>query len=247
MRSGLPIALGAALLAFAGTGAQADQTIRHRGARGLPPVAGTLRMAPGEFGHRRFAHRAPRFESVTVVRGGLYPSTSRYHAITPAERWAGGGTGVSGLIGNTGNPYGGETQWGTADSATSGTALAPRFGWQRRGLFTSGSLAETYGEPPLYAGYGYGGQAYGGPAYGATPQLPFYGSGAPSSMAYYSSGSSAGPYGSPGGLATYRSGSYGYGPRIIETAAYGGGYRQGCTCGPRIVHLRRHHRSYSEN
>lgn len=250
MRSALPIALGAALLTLAGTGAQADQIIRHRDMRALPPVSGTLRMAPEDFGHRRYARRASRVESVTVVRGGLYPSASRYRAITPAERWALGGTGVSGLIGNTGNPYAGETQWGTADSATTGAALAPRFAWQRRGLFTGGSLAETYGEPPLYAnaGYGgqsYGGQGYGGPAYGATPQLPFYGSGTPYSMAYYSSGSSAGPYGSPGGLATYRSGSYGYGPRIVETG-YDGGYRQGCTCGPRIVHLRRHHRSYSE-
>ena len=132
------------------------------------------------------------------------------------------------------------------DAGRQGAGLAPRFGWQRRGLFTGGSLAETYGEPPLYAQAGYGEQAYGGPAYGANPQLPFYGSGAPYAMGYYSSGSSAGPYGSAGGIATYRSGSYGYGPRVVETG-YGGGYRQGCTCGPRIVHLRRHPRYYSEN
>lgn len=251
MLSRWPIALGAACLAIAGTGAQAEPLYRHHRAHALPPVSGTLRMAPDEFGHRRFGGRVSRPESVTVVRGGLYPTASRYQAITPAERWAGGGTGVSGLIGNTGNPYAGETQWGTADSATSGTGLAPRFGWQRRGLFTGGSLAETYGEPPLYRdvgyrGQGYGDQAYGGSPYGASPQLPFYGSGTPYSMGYYSSGSSAGPYGSPGGLATYRSGSYGYGPRIVGAGGYGG-VRQGCTCGPRIVHLRRHHRYYSEN
>lgn len=245
MRSRLPLALGAALSLLAGTGAHADEWVRHRGSRVLPPVSGTLHMRSDEFGRARSARvsrPAYRSETVQIVRGGLYPRASEYRAITPAERWATGGTGVSGLIGNTGNPYAGETQWGTADSATTGAGLAPRFGWQRRGLFTSEtSLADTYGEAPIYAGVNYDGTAYG-----ATPQVPFYGSGTPYSMSYYSSGSSAGPDGSPGGLGTYRSGSYGTGPRVIDTdAAYGYG-QQGCTCAPRIAHLRRHHRYYSE-
>lgn len=243
MRSRSLLALGAAIPLLSAAGAQAQGFRHHGGSRSLPPVSGTLHLAPDDFGQgepRRVPRRAARTETVQVVRGGLYPRASAYRGITPVARWATGGTGISGLIGNTGNPFAGETQWGTADSATTGAGLAPRFGWQRRGLFTAErSLADTYGEPAAYAGVSYDGQAYG-----ATPQMPFYGSGTPYGLSYYSSGSSAGPYGSPGGLGTYRSGSYGYGPRVIETG-YGYG-RQGCTCGPRIVHLRRHHRSYSE-
>lgn len=247
MRSHSPVPLSAIALLFAITGAQAEGGRHPERRRALPPVSGTLHLAPDEFGRARpRAQRqfVSRPETVRIVRGGLDPRVTDYRAITPAERWATGGTGVSGLIGNTGNPYGGETRWGTADSATTGNGGAPRFGWRRRGLFTAEpALADTYGEPPVYAGV-----SYGGPAYEGAPQLPFYGSGTPYTMSYYSSGSSAGPYGSPGGLATYRSGSYGYGPRVIETGAgYGYGYRrQGCTCGPRIVHLRRHHHLYSE-
>ncbi|MDX7953059.1 hypothetical protein P7D22_18005 [Lichenihabitans sp. Uapishka_5] len=218
---------------------------------GLPPVSGTLRMQPDEFGAARPRHargpairRAVSQNRVEVIRGGLYPRASAYQALSPAERWATGGTGLSGLIGNTGNPYLGEARWGTADSATTGSGYAPRRDWRQRGLFTTEAeapLLDRYGESPVFAEAGYGGQTYG-----AAPQLAYYGSGAPSTMGYYSSGSSAGPYGSPGGLATYRSGSYGYGPRVIGNAGFGEtAGRQGCTCGPRIVTLSRHRRHLS--
>lgn len=229
---------------------EAEPAVRHRvHPRALPPLSGTLRMAPGEFGASRRLPPPPpvvvrrRFmpapEAVEVVRGGVFPQSTLDEGggLSATERWATGGTGLRGLIGNTGNPFAGTAAWGTADSATTGIARAPRFATARRGLFTSseGTLAGAYGERPLQP------VTYDVPVYGSAPPVPFYGSGTPYSLSYYSSGSSAGPYGSPGGLGVYRSGSYGYGPRIIRLGGRHGLARRGCACGPRIVQLRRPH------
>jgi hypothetical protein len=202
----------------------------------LPPVAGVIKVRPGatqQGGRTVVLHRSatphPQIVFGTPWGGQGVGPTYRYRALTPAEQWATGGTGLRGLIGNTGNPFAGQARWGTADSATSGPGYGS--GWVDGG---EPPLVERYGEPAIFP------TTYDVPAYGAAPQLGYYGSGRPSTMAYYSSGSSAGPYGSPGGLATYRSGSYGYGPRII-TIPGGGRLSQGCSCGPRIIRLGRHH------
>lgn len=282
-------ALGAAVLLAGSTSLQAT-TLRHHRVQPLPPISGSIHLAPGEFGttHRTapppvLVRRRPRPapDVVEVVRGGLEPQVSttvvaaplaEVEAAGPAStdlattrRWASGGTGVSGIIGNTGNPFAGEAAWGTADSATTGIAGTPRFAdpprifarprfaltgtegaaprpyalraaTARRGLFTSGAidrpLTDIYGDPPIRS------VAYDLPAYGTGPAVPFYGAGTPGTLSYYSAGSAAGPYGSPGGLGVYRSGSYGYGPRVIRIGGAGPSWARGrCTCGPRIVHL----------
>lgn len=242
MRFLLPFALAASLVPMAAS-AQTVVVPRKAHLHRLPPVSGTIAVPREAFGggYRQVpAWRLSRRPEPMprVVTGGLWPA--RRIAVAPfqpygggyrpIEPWMTGGTGLSGVIGNTGNPFAGQAAWGTADSATTG-----------RGLFTNGwgherPLASGYGETPIDpTGSGY-------TAYGASPQLGFYGSGTPYSIAYYSSGSSAGPYGSPGGLATYRSGSYGYGPRVLMVP--GGGYgRQTCSCGPRIVRVGRRVRS----
>jgi hypothetical protein len=229
MRPVLWLALAAGLVPPA---ASAQSVVRpyHGHARRLPPVSGTITMAPGEFGRSARPVIVRRSAPMPRIVTG-YGYGSGYTAVTPAERWATGGTGLAGLIGNTGNSFAGQAAWGTADSATTGSGYLG-------GAWAAGAerpLVERYGEPAVFpAGYDV-------PVFGASPQLGFYGSGAPSTLAYYSSGSSAGPYGSPGGLATYRSGSYGYGPRII-TIPRGRQVSQQCSCGPRIIRVgRRHH------
>ncbi|MCW6506519.1 hypothetical protein [Lichenifustis flavocetrariae] len=224
----------------------------------LPPVSGTLHLRPDAYGYdghgmderrgwqrRRFVRAEdPRVFAGSQWRGGeaAYQQSAvqgyapRYRqAYVPATRWATSGTGLVGLIGNSGNPFaGGGTGWGTADSATSGPGYAT--GGGLAGWATERPLRAVYGEPDVMAG------AYQQAGYGAAPQLGYYSSGAPSTMPYYSSGSSAGAYGSPGGLPAYRSGSYGAGPRVIVLRRHAVVYR-GCTCGPRIVrvgHRRRH-------
>ena len=259
MRTRFLAAFGLGLALMSGpVMAQAQYMLGYDDDRRLPPVSGTLHMRSNAFGYagqdmeeqggwrQRRVVRAdyPRAMAATEWRGGepAYQQpveqgyAPRYRQVyAPAARWASGGTGLVGLIGNAGNPFaGGGTGWGTADSATSGPGYAT--GGGVAGWAPERSLGEAYGEPDVMSG------GYQQAGYGAAPQLGYYSSGAPSTMPYYSSGSSAGVYGSPGGLSAYRSGSYGAGPRVIvlrrQRAAY-----QGCTCGPRIVrvnHRRRH-------
>ena len=129
------------------------------------------------------------------------------------------------------------TGWGTADSATTGGIYPPPSPHHH----AEATVRVVYGEPNEWS-HG-GGFEYGYPPMGG---LSYYNSGSPGRMAYYGSSSSAGPYGTPGGLGLYSSGSYGPGPEIIHVSGRHfsrGRAIEGCACGPHIVelgHRRRH-------
>ncbi len=118
------------------------------------------------------------------------------------------------------------TGWGTADSATTGGSYPPP------SPIHSASVRTVYGDAGNWASDR--GLTYG---YAPTGGLGYYNSGSPGRMAYYGSSSSAGPGGSPGGLATYSSGSYGPGPGIIHIGGQGGQWSAARSLGPHIINL----------
>jgi hypothetical protein len=118
------------------------------------------------------------------------------------------------------------TGWGTADSATTGGAYPPP------SPSHSSSVHVVYGDSDAWTG-----QRSTGYAYPPTGGLGYYNSGSPGRMGYYSSSSSAGPGGSPGGLAIYSSGSYGPGPQVVQLAGEGGRWSGARSFGPHIIHV----------
>lgn len=117
------------------------------------------------------------------------------------------------------------TGWGTADSATTGGAYPPPSPAHRSSVnLVYGDAGVWDGQRPAYA-------------YPPTGGLGYYNSGSPGRMGYYSSSSSAGPGGSPGGLAIYSSGSYGPGPHVVQLDGQGGRWSGIHSAGPRIIHV----------
>ena len=194
------------------------------------PAYGYQGQARAQFANAYGGSASGRFTRSAVRYG--YQFSSRPRELT----WRGDGTGLVGLIGNAGPNYNlASTGWGTADSATTGGGYPLPSPYSR--YHAEAPVQVTYGEPDLWTS---------GAGYPPTGGLAYYNSGSPGRMAYYSSSSSAGPYGTPGGLGIYSSGSYGPGPHIIRV-----GQRhhrrfaseQDCACGPRIISRHRWHQA----
>lgn len=250
MRSFKGLAAGAAWVAAlavapACAADHAGHGLRHRRAP-LPPVSGIIHLTPRPFGDEEVDRLPPSpllQERSTLDVGHSDRSHASSHfgpyrygfdSALPAILSRRGGLGVdrfgSAAIGGV------VTGWGTADSATTGGVYplpSPRH-------HAEAPVRVVYGEPNEWShgGFGYG--------YPPTGGLSYYNSGSPGRMAYYGSSSSAGPYGTPGGLGIYSSGSYGPGPEIIHISGRHVSLAravEGCACGPHIIelgHRRRH-------
>lgn len=174
----------------------------------LPPVSGTIYMG----GHawrphhplHRWAHR--RYLLDNLAWGSRHvPRIAGYQGGINRQIWNQTyNTPGAESFWNRNVPFYGEgndtlaltvTAYGTADSATTGGAYPPPAPWHSASVMPG----RTYVGSGTWSGLG---QHYG---YAPTGGL-----------GYYSSSSSAGPNGSPGGLAIYSSGSYGPGPKIID-------------------------------
>lgn len=118
------------------------------------------------------------------------------------------------------------TGWGTADSATTGGAYPPP------SPIHAASVHVAYGDAGAWSG-----TSGLDDRYPPTGGIGYYNSGSPGRLGYYSSSSSAGPGGMPGGLSIYSSGSYGPGPRVVELGGQGGRWSGLRRTGPHIIHL----------
>lgn len=229
------MAAGAAVALLAVAPAQARTSVAGYDRPGLPPVSGTIRLAPETFGYHRLGrHRAyaGRFR-----RNGPF---SGYQAGAYGQIWRGGyNTAGAETYWNRNVEFYGEgndtlamtvTGWGTADSATTGGAYPPPSPWHRASV----PVGTSYGTGSLTGtrSHGYGYAPMGG--------LAYYNSGSPGGMAYYGSSSSRGPGGTPGGLGIYSSGSYGPGPKIIRMHDRQlDRFSERLNTGPHIIHIDR--------
>ena len=235
MKTSIVLVLGASWsLALAPSPAFAGPRHHLHHYRGMPPIAGTLRMHPTAFGRgddAAFPTAAHGNRSLSAIpdasAGSTYRGRGRPLPVAPEIGSVGTGVGLSAPL---------VTGWGTADSATSGGAYpvpSSRTGSARfDGYRAEIPVSVRYGEPDSLP------RGYGVPATGG---LAYYNSGSRGRMAYYGSSSSAGYGGTPGGLAIYSSGAYGPGATIVHVgrrAAWPVAYGYG----PHIIHVGYHHR-----